>query len=132
MIVTLKFEHIGQNYDRGRHHHMKRYRRGLMRVDEMKKFFGARGSRRPWVADCSWSGRIERTFLDGHTSYREADRKGERGIYLYFHVRPGRIYEVCHWTSWSNKERFFCRITDRSVVHINKNEAIQCLKNGLT
>ena len=119
-VVTLRLEHPGENYDTGKAHHEERFRRGHMRVDEMKKHFV---DRRPWVAEITgWDEKPERSFLDGHKDYKRADRRGERGVCRTFHLRSGRVYEVRHYTSWSNEERYFCRIQDGRICRLDENE----------
>lgn len=120
-VVTLRLEHPGENYDTGKKHHEGRFRRGAMRVDEMKKHFV---DRTPWVAEITgWP--PDRSFLDGHKDYKRADRKGERGVCRTFHLRPGSIYEVCHWEGWETKRRYFCRIEEGKVVKLSEEEAKQ-------
>jgi len=120
-VVTLRLEHPGENYDTGQAHHEERFRRGMMRVDEMKKHFV---DRTPWVAEITgWSGGPERSFLDGHKDYERADHKGERGVCRTFHLRPGRVYEVCHWEGFETKRRYFCQVVEGEVVKITEADA---------
>lgn len=120
-VVTLRLEHPGENYDSGSAHHEDRFLRGDMRVDEMKKHFV---NRTPWVAEITrWP--PNRSFLDGHKDYKRADHKGERGVCRTFHLRPDRLYEVCHWEGWETKHRYFCKIDGGKVVRLSEEEAKQ-------
>lgn len=125
-VVTLRLEHPGENYDTGRRHHEDRFRRGMMRADEMKKHFV---DRRPWVAEITgWRDNAERDFLDGHKDYKRADRKGERGVCRTFHLRPEAVYEVCYWEGWEEKHRYFCRVVDGEIHRLSESEAQQYAK----
>lgn len=122
-IVTLALEHVGECYDRNRAHYVNqldnmrlgsyRWKREIERMSI--------GSRRPWVAEItqiSSAGGIERTFLDGLKDYTKTDSSGSRGIYFYYHLYPGRLYEVCHYLDWKREDRYFCKVVDGKIVRI--------------
>lgn len=81
--------------------------------------------RRPWVAEilAHRGGRwYERQFLDGQKDYSEANSIGSRGVYLYFHLREGRIYEVHELQSWRRSRRYFCTVSGGDVVEMSADE----------
>src|SRR5690606_3140634 len=50
---------------------------------------------RPWVDELvASSGEIRRVRLVGYKDYSEANAVGSRGIYYYYHLREGRVYEI--------------------------------------
>lgn len=81
--------------------------------------------RRPWVAEITgWRGGrwYDREFLGGHKDFSQANGKGSRGVYLYYHLAEGHIYEVRELISWSSDRRYFCAVRDGSLVELSVEE----------
>lgn len=85
----------------------------------------------PWVAEIT--GRdprygLAREFLEGDRDYSLANRDGSRGVYLYFILRPGKVYEVndhCRRYRW---DRYFCRLGgDYKPVRMTREEVLAWL-----
>lgn len=66
---------------------------------------------------------MERDFLDGKKDYSQANSVGSRGVYLFYVLRPGIVYEVHALTSWSGSEQYFCRVEGSELVRMTLNEA---------
>lgn len=82
-------------------------------------------ARRPWAAEIV--GRddrygLERRFLDGKKDYRRANSIGSRGVYVYYRLEPGSVYEVNDLVSWSRSDRYFCRIDGGNLIRMTREE----------
>ncbi len=125
--VTIKLEAIGDDL-----------------VDAVRRFAGfcrtlgvgddgespTAGLRRPWVAEITGPDpryRLARKFLDGRKDYSEANSIGSRGVYVYYHLEPGRIYEVNDLATWRRTDRYFCRVEDGRLVRMAEEEVLACL-----
>lgn len=89
--------------------------------------------RRPWVAEIIGrhpTYRYERRFLHGRKDYSRANGVGSRGVYLYYHLEPGRVYEVNELLSWSRSDRYFCQVVGGRVERLDDDEVERCLSAG--
>lgn len=86
----------------------------------------------PWVARIT--GRdsrfgYKREFLPYKKDYTHANRKGSRGVFCYFMVETGLVYEVK-----GSRCRYFCTVdTDGEIIIISKkdvNEWIEIQENA--
>lgn len=132
--VVLKLEWIGEDSDAACRE-MRKHMRNIGIPGKVVSEYFNNPSRKPWVARITgrhpkynW----DRDFLDGKIDYRDANSKGSRGVYLVFHLRGGGVYEVRHYTSWSNEERYFCRIEDGSVHRLDESELHKHLTDAET
>lgn len=81
---------------------------------------------RPWIAHLNGlSARYEfdRGFLRGNVDYREADKRGSRGVYLYFNLPPG-LYEVYERLDHYKSKRYFARVADLKIAEVSKREVL--------
>lgn len=82
-------------------------------------------TRRPWVAEvtglCPRFG-LSRDFLHGKKDYRRANSKGSRGVYIYYRLKPGRVYEVNEWRGWRDLDRHFCRVEGGNRIRMTRGE----------
>jgi len=96
----------------------------------------------PWVAALTLApnGSVQREFLDGHRDYSEADGTGRDGVFMYFHLCPGFVYEIGdvkadRWTKRMNirteQDRYFAVVEDGEVRRISKDEAFRLLTTGV-
>lgn len=84
--------------------------------------------RRPWVARITggcpnWG--LERDFVRSQKDYSKANSNGSRGVYLYYNLCEGSVYEVNALESWSTTDRYFCRIEAGALVRITESEVLQ-------
>lgn len=129
MIVTLKLEAIAD--------HLSDLNVAARRRPEIRKRLPVRlwkhtygPSRRPWVARITAvdpAGRFEREFLDGQKDFSEANSIGSRGVYYYYHLRPGEVYEVRELVNWTKERRYFCCVEGGRIVEMSREEALACL-----
>lgn len=48
-------------------------------------------------------------------------------MYFYFHLFPGKIYEVYEHQSWKNDRRYFCTVEGFEVKILTKEEVLKWL-----
>lgn len=68
---------------------------------------------RPWVAELrgfSYEFDFVREFVRGRPDYTRANSRGTRGVHWHWTLESGRVYEICHPTSWKSSRRFFCEV----------------------
>lgn len=129
MIVTLKLEAVADhladlNIQIRKHPEI----RSRVPVRLWKYTYGP--SRRPWVARITGleqDGRLKREFLDGQKDFSEANGIGSRGVYYYYHLHPGAVYEVRELINWTRERRYFCRVEHGRIVEMGREEALACL-----
>lgn len=88
--------------------------------------------RQPWIAEIvgidSRFG-LQRIFLQGAKDYSHGNSIGSRGIYKFYSLEEGKIYEVNELQTWRRSERYFCRFTNGRMEKLAKNEVVQCLSD---
>lgn len=68
----------------------------------------------PWVAEITGPHpryRLERRFLRHKTDYARSNSKGTRGIWWWWTLESGCLYETWYRTSWSASERRFITVS---------------------
>lgn len=74
--------------------------------------------------------KYQRTFLRAKKDYRRANSKGSRGVYAWYILESGRVYDVLERVSWRRSERYFCKVTDQGdIIRISEYEVQQWLKS---
>lgn len=124
--VTLKLEAIGDDLIDGMRHFAGFCR--MLGVDNGESH--TKGFRRPWVAEITGLDpqyRYKRAFLSGQKDYSEANSIGSRGVYVYYHLEPGRVYEVNELVTWTRTRRYFCRVEHGRIVEMGREEALACV-----
>lgn len=80
----------------------------------------------PWVAEITGPDptyTYQRRFVRGKKDYSKANSKGSRGVYLWFLLESGRVYEVNERKTWSTTERYFCRVADDGeIIRMSREE----------
>jgi hypothetical protein len=90
-----------------------------------------RAPNRAWVAEIvgihpKW--KFTREFLRGKRDLTHASRNASRGVYFYYTLQPGRLYEVSNPVSNKHTDRYFCRVENEADVRMNEQEVVACLK----
>lgn len=78
-----------------------------------------RGPKRYWAAEITgFDTRFgyQRRFLYGKKDYMHANSMGSRGVYVYYTLESGAVYEVLEPLSWRKSDRYFCRVTDNGKI----------------
>jgi hypothetical protein len=82
----------------------------------------------PWVAkitgkDCHYGYRRE--FIQGKKDYTHANSKGSRGVFCFFMVETGHVYEAK-----SLRRRYFCKVDgDGEIIEITKKDVDEWIMN---
>jgi len=74
--------------------------------------------------------KYERRFLKCKKDYKKSNSKGSRGVFAFYILESGKIYDVLEPVSWKNSHRYFCTVDDDGdIITLEKEEVDQCLKN---
>lgn len=97
----------------------QRITRGLSDLRLIKLGGVARKTLKPWVArivgrDSHYG--YQRTFLRAKRDYTDSNRRGTRGVMLWYTLDHGHYYEVCEWFNTAVTERYFVRVDDTGEV----------------
>ena len=69
-----------------------------------------------------------RTFIRGKKDYTHANRKGSRGVFVYFLLESGNVYEA----KKSSKRRFFCIVDNEGdIIEVDKEYVDQWINDHL-
>lgn len=117
-MPTLKLEAIGDD--------VTQQVRALERIERALGYRqDGSAARRPWVAEIIGEHDhfgLERHFLQGQKDYSEANSIGSRGVYLYYHLREGGIYEINELVSWGRTDRYFAMVCGDELVRMGEEE----------
>lgn len=119
LTKTLKLEYIGWSSDQS-----------LKAIAEAENILFGKSkdgfkSSGPWVARIKGTHpvfKLDREFLPGHLDFSEANSVGSRGVYKYFHLEEGGVFEVYERLSWRRDARYFCTVTDGKIVELDRSE----------
>lgn len=128
-MPVVKLEAIGDDRVE-RFREWKRYLDSIDGPGAGKRFFGDLGRARQWVAEitglCS-TYRFKRSFVNGEKDYSEANSIGSRGVYVFYPVREGRIYEINEPMSWKHDRRYFARFDGDQEIEMSESEVMEWL-----
>lgn len=86
-----------------------------------------------WVAEitglCGKFG-FKRHFLRGQKDYSEANSVGSRGVYVYYDLPAGKIFEVKEQISWKRDDRYFLLADLGSGRRLDKAEVEEALSTS--
>lgn len=84
---------------------------------------------RPWVAKivglCP-KYEFSREFAEGSKDYRDANKRGSRGVWWYYQLPPG-LYEIKELLTYERSRRFFASVDNLVMTEIDKPEVLRCL-----
>lgn len=131
MKATLGIEYIGERQDA----ELALFSAKLSQVSPGlgRAVVGNTRPRKPWVAkiigrDSKFG--MQREFLPSNWSRNNANGQHSRGVYLWFVLESGQLYEVKSPVSWRNHDRYFCTVTESGdIVRLTPQEADQWLKD---
>lgn len=79
------------------------------------------------------SGGLRKVPLRCNKDYSKANSVGSRGVYAYYIVKPGCIYEVHEPVSWKRTKHYFCTVTlDGEIVELTMEEVFDRLRRRIT
>lgn len=93
---------------------------------------GRRLPNRYWVAEITGHSseyKYERRFLPCKKDYSEANSTGTRGVYAYYILEEGKVYEVSSPQSWRHTDRYFCTVQGGELIRLSTEEVEQWLKD---
>lgn len=126
MKATLSLEFIGADCYQWFKQMTKGYNNLMPGLGDYLIGGPSKGSK-PWVAKIT--GRDEkyglaREFLKPNWDYSKANRRGSRGVYLWYILESDQLYEVYYRYSWKGSRRYFCTVhSDGSIYELSKEEA---------
>ncbi len=122
MRASIGIEHIGADM-------------GIREMSpNIRRLLGKIAPVRAWVAqivgiDPHYG--YKRVFLRGKYDYTRANSVGSRGIFVFYMLESGHIYEVSDPISWKRINRYFCTVSQvGDIIQISKEEVNAWLKNG--
>lgn len=73
-----------------------------------------------------------RQFVKGKKDYTHTNSKGSRGVFVYYILESGYVYEVSSPRTWSRIDRYFCTVTDDGEIRrVNKEYVDQWINDHL-
>jgi hypothetical protein len=97
------------------------------------------GGRIPGIPSRAWvkKGYIKVTSVSAHPEwefirantwdYSEANSVGTRGVYKYYWLEDGEVYEVSEPWSWGKTLHYFCVVINGEIRKVSKEVAESCL-----
>lgn len=73
------------------------------------------GDQMPWVAEITGTDPrygYARTFVKHKADFRDSNSKGTRGVWFWWTLESGRVYQVKYRESWGGWLARFLRVTD--------------------
>jgi hypothetical protein len=64
----------------------------------------------------------DRKFVSHRRDYTHANSRATRGVYCWYLLDEGKIYEVQEQVSWKNAERYFCVVRNGEIERISRQE----------
>jgi hypothetical protein len=79
-----------------------------------------------WVAEIiglDGEGKFVRSYLPGRTDYSRAKGRGQRGVFRYYILESGRVYDVAEQTDRARFDRYYCTVDeDGDIVRLEREE----------
>jgi len=72
-----------------------------------------------WVAEILRYGishKFQKEFLKRRVDYSNANSKGTRGVFCWYILESGHIYEVKEPKSWKCTEQYFCKVSEEGEI----------------
>lgn len=125
MKATLSLEHI----DADSSDYLKTLNRSLNNlVSGFGDYFVGFKYNGPWVAEITGRHpkfKLSRQFLSSKRDYSKSNGRGSRGVYLWYILESGKLYQVDEMVSRRNRERYFCTVTPEGEIKIVGNEEVE-------
>ncbi len=87
---------------------------------------------RQWVAEITGRSprfKYERQFLRGKIDYSKSNSVGTRGVYAYYILEDGKVYDVCSPQTWRRNDRYYCIVKDGQQVRLTEEDVDRWLKD---
>jgi len=77
--------------------------------------------------------KFKRLFLRGKKDYSKSNNRGSRGIYAYFELESGKIYDVKEKVSWKRTLRYFIEVDNEgNIKKISEDEVKEWLTKNIS
>ena len=63
--------------------------------------------------------------------YSNANGAGTRGVYDYYLLKEGCIYEIMEPITWKRTEHYYLLVRDGKDIRMTFEEVFECLRSGL-
>lgn len=71
----------------------------------------------------------DRKFVRAKKDYADSNSIGSRGVFVYYTLDSGKVYEVLHPYNWKKSSRYFCIVSDDGeIVKISEEELKEWLQ----
>lgn len=132
MKTTIALEYIGEKQDAMVSLYEKQIRE--ISASLSNAVVGKKFTRKPWVAKITNIDEkygFSRQFLHANWQRSRSNAASSRGVYLYFILETGCVYEIRTFVSWSKEDRYFALIgDDGSQIRLNKKRVVEWLKTN--
>ena len=71
---------------------------------------------------------IQKKYLKRQVDYTDANKDGTKGVYIYYILRPGFVYEVLEPVTWKTNIKYFCIVQNGELIKSCNLEGFECLK----
>lgn len=76
--------------------------------------------------------KYKRRFLNAKKDYTHANSVGSRGVYLYYFLESGKIYDIKQPISWRRTLRYFCKVAELGdIENLTEQEVTEWLKKNI-
>lgn len=86
------------------------------------------GRSNPWVAEIvglDRRGQFQRRFVQGMKTYEESNSKGSRGVFMFFVLQRGVLYEIFDRPKHLKSRRRFAVADDGGMREVNIEDALK-------
>lgn len=86
--------------------------------------------RKSWCAEITGPDpryKFARRFLKANVDYSEANGVGSRGIFAYYNLEEGHIYDISSQINWKRVDRYYARAGKDRLVQMSEEEVRECL-----
>lgn len=88
---------------------------------------------RPWVAELTGLdelGQFQRRFVTAKRDFRTANSRGSRGVWCFWTLDAGGLYETRYRTSWNDWHHRFLAVNEHGeIVDVTEQKAREWLRN---
>jgi hypothetical protein len=135
-MIQIKIERIGddERWLSSRKNKKEKLEMFLQHRIRNPKTITNNGKSRAWCAKIVFAQNesiyiFKRIYLNANISYLESNSVGSRGVFAFYNLEEGNVYEVNSPLNWKHDDRYFCRIENNELIRMTKQEVLEWLKN---
>jgi hypothetical protein len=85
-----------------------------------------------YIKETVLSYHIEERWVKANSyDYSEANSVGSRGVYKYYWLEEGGIYQINSPESWGRSDNYYCLVINSEIKRVSKEVAESCLSLSL-